>query len=137
MKIELEVTIKKEYDVKYLRVEAFIPFWEDARIDGSRDKEGKIPCRQGDMWKPCIEIETGRIINWEKGVSAETFYKVRDTGMYYLLDAENKVVAERGGYALACLGDSYGDYIELNIDAEGMIEGWKFVNEFKTGLSEV
>jgi hypothetical protein len=136
MKIELRKIV--EYEVMYLEVLAGVRYWEDAEVDGVEDCEGTlIPCRLNnylnpvtkrteDFWNPIIDIVTGQIINWENGVTANIHYKVCDNGVYRLLDLTGPVVTI-DGYVPKCmcpLEEGYGDYIIMNVNEDGFIEGW-------------
>ena len=116
-----------------LRVDARVRYWEDAEVDGVSDIDGDlIPFRVGDSWRPTIDLETGAIIGWPIGTTADIHYKVCDDGDYWLvqapLDAEGKLWKWRGHYvpdSLLCVGDrGYGDYIILNVMKDGRIAGW-------------
>jgi hypothetical protein len=127
-----KVTLKvvKEFDAKYLVVEAEVRHWEDATVNGEDDELGtKIPCREGNAWCPVIDIDTGQIINWTSGIKANIHYKVCDAGIYELQTADNELIVRKDGYVPWCLspgGNGYGDYIIMNIDENGVIENWKF-----------
>lgn len=126
MKIKLK--IEKEYDAKFLQVEAGVRYWEDATVNGVEDTEGKlIPCKDGEKWCPIVEIETGKIINWEIGKTAEIHYKICDDGVYTISD-ENKIeIKTIDGYVISdlAIGESgFGDYIILSIDENGIIKDW-------------
>jgi len=130
----MKVKIKKEVEVeiKTLHVRAGVRYWEDATVDGVEDVDGKlIPCRviDEDDWLPVIDIETGKIINWDLGKTADIHYKVCDDGDYYLLDENDEKVIHLEGYVPATLcpeESGYGDYIIMKVDAEGFINNWKF-----------
>lgn len=126
MKLSLKVVV--DYDVKYLQVEAGVRYWEDASVDGVKDVNGDlIPCRVGDDWCPLIELETGKIVNWNKGVTAKTHYKVCDDGRYSLLGEDKVLITEHEGYVLDMLnpqGGGYGDYIVMSIDENGYIDSF-------------
>lgn len=134
--MKIELNIKKEFEVRHLLVEAEVRYWEDAHVNGVEDVEGDlIPCREGDLWKPIIDIETGIITNWEQGKSANIHYKVCDAGEYWLLDEDgNKLVKSKGYYVpdlLAIEDDGFGDYIILKVNESGQINKWKFkLDEF-------
>lgn len=136
MKIELKIT--KEYDVKFLQVEAGARYWEDSMVDGEPDKDGSlIPCRDGHSWSPLIDIETGHIVNWELGKTADIHYKVCDAGTYKVLDENQEIIKEIEGYVpdMLCPDENgYGDYIIMHIDKDGLIKGFKatfeeFIND--------
>lgn len=126
MKITLK--IEKEFDAKFLQVEAGVRYWEDASVNGKEDTEGDlIPCRIDDDWCPIIELETGKIINWEIGKTADIHYKVCDDGKYILQDENRDHIKSVQDYVISdlAIGESgYGDYIIMKVDENGMIEGW-------------
>lgn len=123
MKITLKV--EKEFDAKFLQVEAGVRYWEDASVDGIDDEEGNlIPCRVNDRWCPLIAIDTGFISNWERGKSAEIHYKVCDDGKYTLLDGNNEMIKTLEDYVISDLTDD-SDYIILSVNEDGFIENWK------------
>lgn len=127
MKVRAKVT--KEFDVAGIRVRAEVRYWEDATVNGTEDTEGTlIPLRQESRWEPVIELETGRVLDWPEGTTADVHYKVCDAGEYELLDADGNVVAEKNGYVpdMLAVGDNgYGDYIIMKIGADGLIQGWE------------
>jgi hypothetical protein len=108
-------------------------YWEDAELNGKEDVDGKMPMRKGDNWKFVIDVDTGQIYNWPKGNTAKVFYKVCDTGTYTIHDEEyNQIMCRVNSYVPSslCIGENgYGDYIGLEIDEEGFIQGWKFLGE--------
>jgi len=126
MKVELKVT--KEFDIDYLQVSAGVRYWGDATVNDTEDENGLlIPCRDGGRWKPIIEIETGKIVNWEQGTKAEIHYKICDNGLYQLIDINGDIVKEIDGYVPSIMcpkGSGYGDYIIMDIDEKGIIQNW-------------
>jgi len=128
--MKIKIKVGKDVDVKYLLVSANVRHWEDSEIDGKPDtKEGdNIPCKNGDLWKPIIDIDSGKIINWEAGKTASIHYKVCDAGTYELAEEDMNVVA--GIYndyvpKIMCpKEDGYGDYIIIDVDSDGIIDRW-------------
>lgn len=122
------VKVLKEIPVKTLNAEMQVRYWEDGKINGVEDDDDnpKIPLRRGEIWQLFIDLETGMIAGWPKGVTAETHYKVCDAGIYRLMnDAE--VVAVKDGYVpdmLCPSGNGFGDYVIMKIDGNGQIENW-------------
>lgn len=115
---------------KYIEVEAGVRYWEDASVNGAEDTEGKIPLRDGDAWKPVINLDSGQVLDWPAGTEADIHYKVCDAGLYWLQDEAGKRIASWNGYYVPndflCIGDNgYGDYIIFRIGADGIIKGWK------------
>ena len=121
-------------------VEAGVRYWKDAIIDGIEDiddnihgipdENGTIPCRDGDCWKPLININTGKIVNWTQGVKASIHYKICDNGTYKLLDANMELIKKIRDYVPKMLSpkeEGWGDYIIMDIDPDGQIRDWKII----------
>lgn len=78
-----------------------------------------------DSWLAYVEIDTGRIRGWPEGDAREMHVKVCDAGTYALLDESGNSVAVRDGYVPnGLVPGSYGDYVELSINEEGVITNW-------------
>jgi hypothetical protein len=133
--MKCKITKETEYDVRFMVVDTCVRYWEDTDVDGVEDDavNPRIPCAQRIdefevHWQPVIEVETGRIINWAKGVRAEVTYKVCDEFRCKLKTEMDKPSVYRYvGYVPKIMyprENGYGDYIEMNIDTEGYIEGW-------------
>lgn len=128
----------KSVPVKYIRARCGVRYWEDARVNGEEDADGsRIPLREGTPadndnlgggnWRPTIDLDTGKIEGWPEGTTASIHYKVCDDGDYELLDADRNVVASIDGYvpSLMCPeGNGYGDYVIMEIAADGTIAKW-------------
>lgn len=126
--------IEKEIEIKTLRVEAGVRYYEDATVNGVTDTDGKlIPCKKGELWCPLIDIDTGIITNWKQGTKAEIHYKVCDAGNYFLLDVDGETVLSiEDGYVPSILypkEEGYGDYIIMDVDENGKISDWKINRE--------
>lgn len=124
------IKIEKEVEIKTLAIAANVRYWEDATINGVEDKEGTLtPCKDGDLWKPVIDIDNGIIQNWEQGTTASIHFKICDAGSYYLNDEDgNTVLSIEENYVpkIACPKENgYGDYIIMDIDENGQIANWK------------
>lgn len=123
--------------IKTLLVKAKVRYWEDSVINGvSDDENGTLaPCKIDNLWCPEIDVETGIIINWEKGKTAEIHYKVCDCCGFELKDKLGNILhSEEDGYvpdSLCPKEKGYGDYIIMDIDSDGKIAGWDFnLNDF-------
>lgn len=115
---------------RFIEVSAEVRYWEDAYLNGEEDAEGKIPLRNGVLWEPVIELETGQVQNWPEGVTADVHYKVCDQGEYWLLGAAKQRLAKwKGCYVpndILCVGDNgYGDYIIFKVGGDSAVIGWK------------
>jgi hypothetical protein len=132
MKIKLK--IYKEFDVKYLQLHVNVRYWDDAKIYnddtgecGEKDEYHEIPCNNGNAWYPKIELETGKIVNWNQGIKAEIHYKVCDEGIYQLIDENGNIITSYSGYvpSILCPKEAgYGDYIIMDINEDGYINDW-------------
>lgn len=127
MSTTIKVKTVTEVEVTHLQVDAGVRYWEDGTVNGTEDETGElIPCRNGDRWKPLIELATGKIIDWPQGTIANVHYKVCDDGIYTLLDAEGDEVKKIDDYVPEMLNteDGDSDYIVLMIDENGIIQNW-------------
>ena len=102
----------------------------DKKRKSSKAFDGKLPCFNGFVFSPIIELSSGRVVNWVNGVSANISEKVLGDGKYYLLNRKKQRVLEYADsyvpndYA-AHGGDGYGDYVFLDIDSNGNIANYK------------
>ncbi len=138
MKVILK--IEKEVEIKTLTVKAGVRYWEDTEINGEQDSDNgdNIPCKKGGLWRPEIDIDSGRILNWEIGKNAKVHYKVSDCCGWEIRDNDgNIVVSQEDGYvpdSLCPEENGYGDYIIMDIDENGMIDKWDFdIDDFIDG----
>lgn len=126
---EITTQTSTTVDVRILKVECNVRYWEDATVNGVDDDDGDlIPMRRGDTWAPFIEIDTGKVIHWPAGTTAHVHYKVCDEGCYTLLDVNGDPVRSIDGYVPAMLspgGSGYGDYVIMDIGPDGVIANWK------------
>jgi hypothetical protein len=132
--------------VKYLRARCGVRYWEDGTVNGEKDSDGsRIPCRDpkpndrlgGGDWLPLIELETGKIVGWPEGTTADIHYKVCDDGEYMLLSEDCKTVVKKiDGYVPGIMcpeGDGDGDYVIMKIGPNGSIANWKVdLSEFES-----
>jgi hypothetical protein len=122
MKITLK--IEKEVEVKILSVRAEVRYWEDGSLGE------QMPCKKEDLWCPEIEIETGKILNWEQGKKADVHYKVCDCCGWDLINENREIVFsvenEYVPNSLSPKENGYGDYIIMDIDENGIIKDWNF-----------
>lgn len=93
---------------------------------GEEDIPKNFPGRSGDTWIGCIEVDTGRLIGWPiTWGAAELNMKVCDEGRYQLIDQAGNVISEiSDGYVPEAVPSSYGDYVELKIGADGIVNNW-------------
>lgn len=133
MKVQIKAV--KEVEIKTLDVKAGVRYWEDSTVNGVEDETGELmPCRVEDYWCPSIDVDSGKIMNWTKGIKAEIHYKICDDGEYTLRGEDGKKVIAIDGYVPNCMSpkeNGYGDYIIMDVDENGVIVDWEFdVSDF-------
>lgn len=145
----MRITINKptEFEAIYLKVDAGVRYWQDSRVNGNHDTccdetsdSPNMPCAEyigGNhnvlrgkywRWQPLIEIETGKIVNWQQGITANIHYKVCDDFACEILDGNKEVITSYDDYVPKVMcpkEDGYGDYIIMDIDGNGFIQGWR------------
>jgi hypothetical protein len=125
----MDFKVKTTVNVTHLIADMGVRYWEDAEVNGvpENDDDPQIPLKDGDSWKIKIDLQTGEIEGWPSGITASTHYKVCDAGVYSLLSESGDVVALRDGYVpdMLCPKDEgYGDYVIMDINESGVIQGW-------------
>lgn len=85
-----------------------------------------FPLRIGNKWVAKVTIDNGQIQDWPGGEPRRLNLKVTDSGRYTLLNHANEMIGEtRADYVPhGLIPGSYGDYVELEIDANGYITNW-------------
>jgi len=127
----MKVTVKSEVEVTTLVADMGPRYWEDSKVNGKEDDADNptIPLKHGDRWILTIDLNTGKIENWSKGVTADVHYKVCDDGVYKLYDESGNEVTRSAKYVPAMLSPAgygdYGDYVIMKIDSEGYIENFR------------
>lgn len=116
MKVKIKVI--KEIDIKYVEVILPVRFNEE-------DMLNDFPMRKGDTWQATINIDSGKILNWEQGKEGSFYMKVCDEGCYELFDEDFNSIARIHDYVPnALIPGDYGDYVNFKIDKEGRIINW-------------
>ena len=129
--MKVEVLKKVKIDISYIIINTHVRFWEDAYINGVEDNPDspKMPLIEWDKdyeelrWKPVIDIDSGTVVSWPSDISTRIHYKVCDEFVCYIPEID--LLYE--GYVprfMSPLEENYGDYIIMNINKEGKIEGW-------------
>lgn len=122
MKVTLRETVTRE--VKYLHLVVGVNY-------GEEDIPNDIYGRNGDTLTWTIDIDANRIQGYSHPSPVSLYMKVCDNGSYYLLDAEERAVAEiESDYVPGGMGE-YGDYLKFDIAPDGAVSGidWEDVLE--------
>jgi len=106
------------YDVYYLRLA--IP------IDPLENPDVPLASNDGTWWEVEIELATGRILQWPYDRPVDIYQKVRDEGIYQLLDINSRSVRAISGCYVPnkLLPGSDEDYLNLRINSNGVIANW-------------
>lgn len=109
----------KEVDITHVRLSVAVRYEEE-------DMPNDFPFREHDMWNPVIEMATGKIVDWPKGLAHDLHMKVCDQGSYHLVDASGVTVLsiENDYVPNDLIPGEFGDYIEMKIDEDGVITNW-------------
>ena len=142
--MKIKILTEKEIEVKFMKCEIEV-FPEDAIVNGECDDEDKClmpfleKCGTDSfLWKPVIDIDKGKIVNWPNGTTAKTNYKSVDCNKIYFYNKNEKLISWFSkeeqeevnvyeGYVpeiLDCVGDGYGDYVQMKIDKNGYIKNF-------------
>lgn len=114
----IEMPTIKAVNVTHVRVSLPVRY-------GEEDIPNDAPMRSGDTWNAVIDIDTGQILDYPKGGALDLSMKVCDSGLYALLCPDGETLAEIQDYVPHCvIPGEYGDYVELNVDSEGVIQNW-------------
>lgn len=121
-------------EIKTIEVSVGVRYWEDFMINGESSVEGEnVPCRKNGLWCPIIDAETGEVYNWTKGMTASVHVKVCDqfSAIFYNSDGKPVVTIEDEYVPdfMAIDDNGYGDYIIMEVDANGFIKNWEFNQE--------
>ena len=128
----VEIIKIQEVDIKTLHVKAKPSYWISAKINGVEDTEygDNIPCKVGECWCPIIDIDTGQILNWKKGVIADIDYKIIDNFSYNICDYNDEIIiSKENAYVpdtFAITDNSHWGYIHIHVDENGIISDWDF-----------
>lgn len=141
----MEVTYRIKQNIKYILCSVNVLNWADGKINGKIDdfpnSQEKpfmpLAVKEGDnwIWKPLIDIDEGKIVDWPNDIKATIYYEIKDVHIKlydydmhpvtWYDDLTREMVNEYVGYVpsiLDCGGNSYSDYLVMNIDENGKID---------------
>lgn len=117
--MKIKVKVLKEIEIKTVKIEVHVRYDDE-------DIPNDFPLRKGDMWEAYVDTDTGQVMDWPVGKSGRLKMKVCDEGSYTLYDHNGSIVAkiENNYIPNDLIPGKYGDYIDLNIDSNGLITNW-------------
>ena len=109
-------------------------------IEGS--EKNRPPLSDKTSWQVEIDLNTGEIDGWKKGVEVDTSFTVGSDGEYWLTNVATKEIDKYSGVGVPKLlnmsGGSFSDQLIFEIDKNGKIKNWhnsgniqKIISEFK------
>ena len=118
------IKIEKEVDIQKVVISVQPRYVGDGDDD---DMPTDFPglCELKKVWTCSVLVDSGQIEGWPVGDARTLHIKVCDAGLYTLYDSDGDSVAAIDGYVPnELVPGSYGDYIEMNIDENGLITNW-------------
>lgn len=105
---------------------ASIRFWVAADDLDENEFPREFQGWKGDMLHMEIDLKLGLVKDWPIGETGELHLKVVDSGTYELMGPDGKVVARRENEYVPndIIPGSYGDYIEMEIEQDGVVRDW-------------
>jgi len=117
--MQIETLKSAKVEIQFIKVVLPVRFGEEQMAHDA-------PLRTGTIWEATIDIESGKILDWEQGKTLDFYLKVVDMGFYYLLSPDKETVGSiLGDYVPDCLPQEYGDYVDFEINESGFIANWK------------
>lgn len=81
-----------------------------------------------ERWEITVDLTNHTVLEWKKEIGiCQVFTKIRDEGVYTLLDKDKIPFCQLSGYVPNNMfppTDGYGDYLELKINENGIITNW-------------
>lgn len=73
-----------------------------------------------------IEVDTGKVVSWQGSEPVNIYDNVRDNGVYTLFDSGGLEVGKIDNDYVPndLIPGDYGDYINLEINADGFVTNW-------------
>lgn len=115
----MKIKLLQEVDVERIEIELPVNY-------GDEDIPYDFPLRNGDMLYLEVDLETGKIESWPKNNPLSLYMKVVDGGSYHLTDYHGGYVQsiERNYVPHGVVPGEFGDYIDFEIDKNGVITNW-------------
>ena len=122
--MKARVKVEKEVEIVAVRIEIAPRYIGDS---GDDDMPTSFPLLNDlkSLWQATVNIDTGQIESWPIGDARKMHVKVCDAGRYSLIDQSGVIISVLDGYVPnKLIPGEYGDYVILDIDANGIITNW-------------
>ena len=129
----MKITVKQPVEIEISHVRISVPLHKDTIEELGK----RFPILDGRTWTAVVDVETGRIQDWNQSGEFSLCDKVRDGGTYELLSPSGSVVGriEENYVPNRLVPGEYGDYIELHIK-DGVVTNWPKTPEFGAFFGE-
>ena len=119
------IMVEKEVDIRAVLID-ISPRYIGDNDDDDMPNDFPLLNEEKTAWVASVDIDTGEIAGWPNGVARKMHVKVCDAGTYKLIDSEgNEIAAIVNDYVPnGVVPGSYGDYVELEINENGIITNW-------------
>lgn len=136
----MKIKIIKEIEVEacLIDVDAHVRYPEDISFEQNDNwcycnaDNPECPCIDGHQWRPIININTGKIINWDAPIKCHVFAKVCDEFKCKIKGLNGEDIINYEGYVpsfMAIEDSGYGDYIDMIVEEDGIIKNWYFCQD--------
>lgn len=148
MKYDLKENLKKEASflhiaIPYDKDDRMITFDDSVMFELECDDEFTPPMFNSEdkLLEYVIDLKERKVLNWDyEDGYLRMWGKIRDSGIYTLLNADKKPLWQIRGYVpnrlIPPFDKGFGDYIELPIEADGTIENWPTTPDFSEFIEE-
>ena len=121
-----------QVDIPYYEEEPLLHFDDGVMTELECDEDFELPVfkKEDLLFEYLIDLKAGCVINRKEDYGyLRLWAKVRDGGTYTLLDADKQPIWQIRGYVpnrvLPPYDEEYGDYLELAVNVDGRIDGWR------------
>ena len=133
--MKIKIIKEVEVEARLIDVDAYVRYPEDISFEQNDNwydcnaDNPECPCIEGHYWRPIININTGKIINWDAPIKCHVFAKVCDGFKCKIKGINGEDVFTYEGYVpsfMAIEDNGYGDYIDMIVEEDGTIKDWYF-----------
>lgn len=132
MKTTIMQPVEIEIEYFYMNIPIFLEDLtfnhNEVTLENKNNIYGLFESNEQTRLKFFINIDTGEILEWPKGNTLSIYAKVRDEGIYSLIDNNGNSIKnieyEYVPDGLDIEEEGYGDYVIFNVNSEGIIENF-------------
>lgn len=134
----MNAELKKIIETQSRYIHISIPYYEDDytySFEDSDDIDRPLPLvTEDEKWEVTIDLKEHTLLEWKPEYGfCHVFAKVRDEGIYTLLNKDKDIICRLKGYVpnkVVPPKDGYDDYIGFDIEENGSVIGWYDTYDF-------